>query len=68
MGNFKLMFIALFANYHRTCHPEWSEAESKDLRTDLTANVIQMRRFFDSLCSLRMTILWCGAKSNGTIN
>ena len=34
------MVITLFANHRRTCHPEWSEAESKDLRTDLTANVI----------------------------
>ena len=29
--------------------------ESKDLRTDLTAIVLWVRRFFDSLCSLRMT-------------
>ena len=68
MRNGKLMFIALVANHHRTCHPEWSEAESKDLRTNLTANAIQMRRFFDSLRSLRMTYLYCGAKSNSTTN
>ena len=46
------------------CHPERLEKiedfrrESKDLRTKLTANVIQVRRFFDSAdASLRMTEL-----------
>ena len=46
------------------CHPERLEKiedfrkESKDLRTDLIANVIQMRRFFDFAdAPLRMTDL-----------
>ena len=46
------------------CHPERPKKiadfrrESKDLRTDLAANVIQLRRFFDSAdASLRMTDL-----------
>ena len=46
------------------CHPERLEKiedfrrESKDLRTKLTANVIQVRRSFDSAdASLRMTEL-----------
>ena len=43
------------------CHPERLKKiadfrrESKDLRTDLTANVPSVRRSFDSLRSLRMT-------------
>ena len=47
------------------CHPERLKKiadfrkESKDLRTDLTANVPFVRRSFDSLRSLRMTR--CGA-------
>ena len=45
-----------------------STAKSKDLRTDLPANVIIMRRFFDSVLRtpLRMTCL--GVRSNCTIN
>ena len=46
------------------CHPERTKKiadfrrESKDLRINLTANVIQMRRFFDSAdAPLRMTSL-----------
>ena len=43
------------------CHPERLKKiedfckESKDLRTDSSASVPQMRRSFDSLRSLRMT-------------
>ena len=51
-------------NKRKHCHPERPEkiedfrSESKDLRTDLTANIIQMRRFFDSAdAPLRMTDL-----------
>ena len=45
------------------CHPERLEKiedfyrESKDLRTDLTAIEIKVRRFFDVLRLLRMTDL-----------
>ena len=45
------------------CHPERLKKikdfhkESKDLRTDPTANVIFVRRFFDALRLLRMTDL-----------
>ena len=37
------------------CHPERSEAKSRDLGTELTANENEARRSFDSLRSLRMT-------------
>ena len=37
------------------CHPERSEAKSRDLGTELTANENEVRRSFDSLRSLRMT-------------
>ena len=37
------------------CHPERSEAESKDLGTELTASDNEMRRSLDSLRSLGMT-------------
>ena len=33
---------------HRTCHPERSETESKDLRTKILLSTGKMRRFFDS--------------------
>ncbi len=44
------------ANDNR-CHPERSAngTKSKDLRTDVHYAVSKLRRFFDSLRSLRMT-------------
>ena len=41
----------------KSCHPERSglAAESKDLSTEITAALNEVRRSFDSLCSLRMT-------------
>ena len=33
----------------KACHPEWSEAESRDLRTDEAKKVKLVRRSFDSL-------------------
>ena len=53
----------------KRCHPERLKKiedfrrESKDLRTDLTANVLSVRRSFDSLRSLRMTDFGCVAKN-----
>ena len=53
----------------KRCHPERLKKiedfrrESKDLRTDLTANVPSVRRSFDSLRSLRMTDFGCVAKT-----
>ena len=50
-------------NKRKRCHPERLKKnevfrrESKDLRTDLTANVWPVRRFFDALRLLRMTNL-----------
>ena len=44
-------------NRQNAGHPERPEGESKDPGIDLPANVDQMRRFFDSLRSLRMTKL-----------
>ena len=52
----------------KRCHPERLKKiadfrrESKDLRTDLTANVPVVRRSVDSLRSLRMTDFGCAAK------
>ena len=53
----------------KRCHPERLKKiedfrrESKDLRTDLTANLPSLRRSFDSICSLRMTDFRCVAKT-----
>ena len=43
----------------KLCHPERAVGESKDLGTNFTANVVIMRRFFDSVLRtpLRMTYL-----------
>ena len=46
------------SNFKQRCHPEWSEAESRDLRTGSLFNQAIMRRSFDSLRSLKMTRLW----------
>ena len=43
-----LQFIVQLANHKQRCHPEWSEAESRDLRTNFTKNVNEVRRFLDS--------------------
>jgi len=50
----------LFMRVNRKCcHPEGAEGESRDLGTDCTANIDQMRRSFDfaayNAASLRMT-------------
>ena len=44
---------------------EGRSPKSKDLRTDFTAAVPQVRRSFDSLCSLRMTNFGDRADSPG---
>ena len=43
------------SNYHKRCHPQGSEAESRDLRTNLTEYADEMRRFLDALRLLEMT-------------
>ena len=40
------------------CHPERNEVKPKDLRTKALHSSITMRRFFDSLRSLRMTSVY----------
>ena len=47
--------MIVYRTIEKRCHPERPEGESKDLRTDLHTNDTKMRRFFDSLRSLRMT-------------
>ena len=43
-------------------------SESKDLRTDFTRNVNEMRRFLDSLRSLGMTYLFLRPKLNNNFS
>ena len=47
------------ANTHNptNCHPERSGAESKDLRTNHLLSMTKLRRSFDALRLLRMTML-----------
>jgi hypothetical protein len=55
----RLFQLGVYLIAYRFCHPERSEKESKDLRTDLTAKGIQLRRFLDFVLrtSLGMTYL-----------
>ena len=46
---FKFQFIVQFQTYQKARHPERNEVKSKDLRTNFTAVLNEMRRFFDSL-------------------
>jgi len=45
----EFQFSVQFQTHEKACHPERSETESKDLRTDSTAARNEIRRFFDSL-------------------
>jgi hypothetical protein len=43
------------SKFRKRCHPDHGEAAWRDLRTDLTENANEMRRFLDSLRLLEMT-------------